>query len=103
MVNLDNQQTALRTAYPQAAGFTYNLAFNGADIDPFAGNTCSPNGDATQLTATTKCLKDNFRWINHTLNHPELNSTNYATTYAEINDNRTAGRRDRPERRRTAC
>lgn len=90
-VNLDARQTALRTAHPQASGFTFSLAYNGADIDPFAGNTCSPNGDATTLTATTKCLKNNFRWINHTLNHPELNATNYATSYSEINDNRTAG------------
>ncbi|AGL18810.1 hypothetical protein [Actinoplanes sp. N902-109] len=90
MVNLDNRQTALRTAHPQANGFTFNLALNGADIDPFAGNTCSPNGDATQLTATSKCLGTHFRWLNHTLNHYELNSTSYATTYAEINDNRTA-------------
>ncbi|WDZ83923.1 hypothetical protein [Micromonospora cathayae] len=91
LVNLDAKQSALRTAYPQAAGLTYNIAYNGSDIDPFAGDQCSPNGDATTLTATTKCLKNNFRWINHTFNHPELNSTNYATSYAEIDDNRTAG------------
>ncbi|MET8151676.1 hypothetical protein ACIBSW_38200 [Actinoplanes sp. NPDC049668] len=90
-VNLDNQQVALRAAHPQAAGFKFNLAFNGADIDPFAGSACSPNGGPTELTATTKCLKANFRWVNHTLNHPELNSTDYATSYAEINGNRTAG------------
>ncbi|TDC72669.1 hypothetical protein E1193_27240 [Micromonospora sp. KC606] len=91
VVNLDAQQTALRAAHPQAAGFTFNIAYNGAGIDPFAGDTCSPNGDATTLTATTKCLKNNFRWINHTFNHPELNTTDYTTTYNEINDNRTAG------------
>ncbi|GAA2523427.1 hypothetical protein Ahu01nite_056530 [Winogradskya humida] len=90
MVNLKDKQAALRTAHPQASGFTYNLALNGADIDPFAGSTCSPNGGATELTATSKCLKNDFRWLNHTLNHYELNTTNYATTYGEINDNRTA-------------
>jgi hypothetical protein len=90
MVNLDNQQAALRTAHPQASGFEFNLAMNGGDIDPFAGNQCSPDGDATQLTATSKCLSTHFRWLNHTLNHPELNFTDYATTYGEINDNRTA-------------
>jgi hypothetical protein len=92
MVNLDNQQIALRTAYPQATQFEYNLAYNGSDIDPFAGNTCSPDGGVSQLTATTKCLATHFRWLNHTWDHPELNSTDYATTYAEINDNRTAGK-----------
>ncbi|TDC37519.1 hypothetical protein [Micromonospora sp. KC213] len=90
-VNLAARQTALRAAHPKAAGFTFNIAYNGADIDPFAGDACSPDGDATTLTATTKCLKNSFRWINHTLNHPELNQTDYTTTYNEINDNRTAG------------
>jgi hypothetical protein len=90
-VNLAAQQTALHTAYPQAAGFKYNLAFNGADIDPFAGSTCSPNGGPAELTATTKCLASQFRWLNHTYNHPELNHSDYATTHAEILQNRTAG------------
>jgi hypothetical protein len=90
MVNLDNRQIALRTAHPQASGFEFNLAFNGADIDPFAGSACSPDGGPTQLTATSKCLATHFRWLNHTLDHPELNFTDYATTYAQINDNRTA-------------
>ncbi|XTZ17235.1 hypothetical protein ACQSSU_07700 [Micromonospora echinospora] len=90
-VNLDAQQTALRAAHPLASGFTFNIAYNGADIDPFAGDQCSPNGDATTLTATTKCLKNNFRWINHTFNHPELNTTDYATSYNEIDENRAAG------------
>jgi hypothetical protein len=92
MVNLDDEQISLRADFPQASQFEYNLAYNGSDIDPFAGNTCSPNGDATTLTATTKCLESHFRWLNHTLDHPELNSTDYATTYAEINNNRTAGK-----------
>jgi hypothetical protein len=87
MVNLDNRQAALSTAHP---GFTFNLAYNGADIDPFAGSACSPDGGPTELTATSKCLATHFRWLNHTFNHPELNFTDYATTYAEINDNRAA-------------
>ncbi|WP_089156359.1 Agd3-related carbohydrate deacetylase [Micromonospora sp. NBS 11-29] len=89
-VNLDARQTALRAAYPKAAGFTFNIPFNGAHIDPFAGSVCSPNGDATTLTATTKCLKNNFRWINHTYTHPRLDTTDYATTHGEIDANRTA-------------
>lgn len=89
--NLDAQQTALRTAHPLASGLTFTLAFNGASVDPFAGDTCSPTGDATTLTATSKCLKNNFRWIDHTFDHPALNDTDYTTTYNEINDNRAAG------------
>jgi hypothetical protein len=90
MINLDGRQSALRTAHPVAGGFTFNLAYNGADIDPFAGSACSPNGGPTELTATSKCLATHFRWLNHTFNHPELNFTDYPTTYGEINDNRTA-------------
>ncbi|MEV4703241.1 hypothetical protein [Actinoplanes sp. NPDC049316] len=85
MVNLDQRQDAIGN------GFTFNIAFNGADIDPFAGNQCSPDGGPNELTATTKCLASQFRWLNHTLNHPELNNTDYATTYAEILNNRNAG------------
>jgi hypothetical protein len=90
-VNLDNQQTALRAAHPLAANFTFNVAFNGADIDPFAGSNCSPDGGINELTATTKCLKSKFRWLNHTYNHPELNATSYNTSYQEIAENRAAG------------
>jgi hypothetical protein len=90
MVNLKDRQTALRAAHPQASGFTFNLAYNGVDIDPFAGNQCSPNGGPTELTATSKCLANDFRWLNHTFSHPELNHTDYATSYAEIADNRAA-------------
>ncbi|WP_416904181.1 hypothetical protein [Micromonospora echinospora] len=90
-VNLDAQQTALRTAYPLASGFTFTIPYNGFGIDPFAGDTCSPNGGPNTLTATSKCLKNNFRWINHTYSHPALNTTDYTTTYNEIVNNRTEG------------
>ncbi|WP_305784161.1 hypothetical protein [Symbioplanes lichenis] len=87
---LKTRQDALRTAQPQAAAFTLNLAYNGADIQPGSTTACSPDGGIDQLTSTSRCLKDDFRWINHTLSHPELNVTDYATTYAEIADNFSA-------------
>ena len=34
-----------------------------------------------------------MRWINHTLTHPKLNFTDYATSYAEITDNLTVARK----------
>ncbi|MEV8511731.1 hypothetical protein [Dactylosporangium sp. NPDC051484] len=87
------RQTALRTAYPLASGFTLNLAYNGGDADLNAGTTCSPNGGITTLTATSRCLSTKFRWLNHTLTHPELNSTDYATSANEISANRTVATR----------
>jgi len=52
-----------------------------------AGSACSPNGGVNALTATTKCLRNNFRWINHSLDHPKMNSTDYATSKTQINQN----------------
>lgn len=85
--NTHRQQVALRERYPLAATFTFNMAFNGGAADLDAGNACSPDGGVAELTATTRCLADSFRWINHTLNHPALNFTDHPTTRAEISDN----------------
>jgi len=83
------QQQSIRRTYPQAGGFTYNMAFNGADAVLPAGSACSPNGDISTLTATTKCLRNNFHWLNHTYSHLALNFTDYTSTYNEISNNRT--------------
>jgi hypothetical protein len=81
------QQNALRTRYPQASAFTFGMAYNGGDADLNAGSKCYPNGTIDQLTSTSRCLRNNFRWINHTLTHPKMNFTDYATNYYEINQN----------------
>jgi hypothetical protein len=88
--NLNVRQTALRNSYPLASAFTLNLAFNAGDANMAAGTTCSPNGGVSTLTATSRCLRTNFRWLNHTYTHPEMNFTSYATSAAEISQNRTA-------------
>jgi hypothetical protein len=88
--NLSLRQLALRLQYPVANTFTFNLAYNGADANLAAGSVCSPNGGIAQLTATSRCLRNQFRWINHTYTHPELNHTDYTTSYNEIAQNRTA-------------
>jgi hypothetical protein len=85
--NANTQQSNLRTQYPLASAFTMGMAFNGGDANLNAGSTCSPSGGTGQLTATTKCLKNNFRWINHSLDHPKMNATNYTTSYTQINQN----------------
>jgi hypothetical protein len=81
------QQNALRSRYPQASAFTFGMAYNGGDADLKAGSTCYPNGGINQLTSTSRCLRNRFRWINHTLTHPKMNFTDYATNYYEINQN----------------
>ncbi|GIJ72102.1 hypothetical protein Voc01_070190 [Virgisporangium ochraceum] len=87
--NAHVQQNALRAAYPLANGFTMHLAYNGGDANLQAGNTCAPNGGINQLTATSRCLAGEFRWVNHTHSHPKLNFTDYPTSLAEITQNVT--------------
>jgi hypothetical protein len=87
------QQNALRSGYPVAAGYTLNLPYNGGDITPSAPSQCSPSGTADALTSYSRCLASNFRWINHTVTHPEMNFTDYSTSRREIEDNLTLGRR----------
>ncbi|WP_179803159.1 Agd3-related carbohydrate-binding protein [Micromonospora purpureochromogenes] len=85
--NVSLRQQALRQKYPLAGGVTLGMAYNGGDANLNAGNRCYPNGGINKLTPTTRCLANQFRWINHTLTHPELNFTDYATSRAEIADN----------------
>jgi hypothetical protein len=82
--NTHIQQGALRKRYPLASEFKFHLAYNGGDADLTATPACYPNGTVAQMTATTRCLRLQFNWINHTVSHPELNSTDYATTRDEI-------------------
>jgi hypothetical protein len=83
------RQLALRAQYPLAKAFKFGVAYNGGDANLSAPAVCYPNGNVAQLTSTTKCLKSQFTWINHTATHPKLNFTDYATTKAEITDNLT--------------
>lgn len=87
--NVRTQQNALRSAFPQLSSFKVNAAFNGDGADLTAGKTCWPNGGVDKLTATSRCIKNDLEWINHTYSHLKLNATGYATTYDEINKNRT--------------
>jgi hypothetical protein len=81
------QQEALRERYPAAAGFTLNLAFNGSLLDPKAPPKCAAGGPSDSLSSYSRCLVGDFRWINHTMRHPPLNTTPYDVTRAEIADN----------------
>jgi hypothetical protein len=80
-------QLAIRRQYPLANTLKLGVAYNGGDADLNAPRQCSPNGTVDQLTATTRCLATQFTWINHTLSHPKMNFTDYATSYSEITDN----------------
>ncbi|SDW72137.1 hypothetical protein SAMN05421504_1011337 [Amycolatopsis xylanica] len=90
----NGQQIALRSLYPLAANFTLNLPYNGDGIVAGALPLCTSLLSPDPLTSFSKCLANNFRWINHTLTHPDLNTTTYAVNKAEIADNLTVGRQN---------
>lgn len=86
------QQAQLRDQFPVAAGFTLNLPYNAEDVDLTAPNKCSALNTPDALTSFSECMKNNFRWINHTFTHPEMNFTPYATNLTEIQKNLQVGR-----------
>jgi hypothetical protein len=87
---VSQQQAELRRRHPLAAGFTLNLAYNGAKLDPAAPPQYSTLGTPDSLTSYSRILRDEFRWINHTLTHPQMNFTPYTESYQEIRDNLVA-------------
>jgi hypothetical protein len=84
---VSEEQAELRKRYPVAASFTLNIAYNGSKIDPSAPGQCSTRDTPDALTSYSKYLRDDFRWISHTLTHPQMNFTPYSENYREIRDN----------------
>jgi len=84
---VSRQQTDLRQKHPQAAGFTLNLPYNGSKIDQDAPAQCRAEHTSDSLTSYSKCLADRFRWINHTMTHPQMNYTSYEQSLVEIKAN----------------
>lgn len=74
-----NWQSA-KQSDPRLANFVLSMAFNGAGAVPGA----YPNDD---LTDATEANQASFFWINHTFDHTNLNSVNYATAASEITQN----------------
>jgi hypothetical protein len=76
-------------------GFNLNLAYNadGADLDAPANcnlNAVSPD----RLTSMARCLRGNFRWVNHSFTHLNLDQPKwapYATSKLEITENLRVG------------
>ncbi|WP_228122599.1 Agd3-related carbohydrate-binding protein [Saccharothrix syringae] len=87
------QQRRLREDHPVAGDFTLTLAYNGGGLDPGAPARCSSADTGDPLTGYSRCLAGEFRWLNHTVHHPPLDSTTYAENAAEIADNLAIARR----------
>lgn len=74
-------QRSLITKYASVLpSFMLNLAYNGEGADttaPANGTSGATGCDLTlaspdPLTSTSRCLRNDFRWINHTLTHPKM-------------------------------
>ncbi len=99
-------QASMRTKYPalNSSGFqfTVNMAYNGdgADLTAPSNGTSGATGcnltlaSPDPLTSTTRCLRNDFRFINHTLTHLKMNDPLIATApvvRTEIRNNLTIG------------
>ncbi|MGH3715187.1 MAG: hypothetical protein ACRDT4_17245 [Micromonosporaceae bacterium] len=85
-------QNSLRNSYPLARQFAINVAYNGDGINRNAHALCTNLLSADPLTSYSRCLRTQFRWINHTLTHPKMNFTPYAENKFEIQENLRVGR-----------
>ncbi|WP_051794889.1 hypothetical protein [Kibdelosporangium aridum] len=90
VVGVKKEQDALRAAFPLARDFTLNLPYNAGLFDPGAPAVCSPEVKADELSAYSKCMVNEFRWLNHTYSHPAMHTTSYERNRKEIADNLTA-------------
>ena len=87
-------QNSLRSRYPLAKQFTLNIAYNGEGIKRNAHSMCTNLLSTDPLTSYSRCLRNQFRWINHTLTHPKMNQPNGSTSDEsfEIRENLRVGR-----------
>lgn len=81
------QQVDLREEHPLASEFVLNLPYNGGAFDVTAPAECTSTDTPDPLSSYSLCLHEEFRWINHTLSHPQMNTISYGESYSEIKDN----------------
>lgn len=87
---ISEQQKKLRAEHELAEEFVLNLPYNAGRFDTTSPAECTEENTPDPLSSYTMCLADEFRWINHTMNHPEMTRTDYAQSLAEIKDNLVA-------------
>ncbi|THF87046.1 hypothetical protein E7T09_07695 [Deinococcus sp. KSM4-11] len=83
-----NQQTALQNAFSVSSNFTFSMVFNGGGANTSAPASCDPNVVSPDpLTSMSRCLKWDFDWVSHTLQHEYMDSLNYADSLAQLKPN----------------
>ena len=80
------QLKRIRNTYPQARNLRYSIAFVGENAQLESPLNCNPY--SANLTAATRCIGDEFGWINHTFTERVMNNTDYDLSFYEITNNR---------------
>ena len=88
-----SQQRAVRSAYPVARNFRYAVAFNGAGAYTGAATFCFDPGPLARdpLSSVSRCLRGEFDWVNHTLEHQRMDVMDAATVQTQIASNFAVG------------
>ncbi|MDV6375277.1 hypothetical protein [Deinococcus arenicola] len=90
VLSISYQQAALRNQFKVAKDFKYAMAFNGGGASTSIFASClnffaSPDA----LTSMTKCLQNDFDWVNHTKNHLRMDVMDLKTANDQIAGNFT--------------
>ena len=86
-----DQLKRIRSTYPQARNLRYSVAFVGEPSEVESQVSCNRNSD--NLTAATRCIGNEFGWLNHTFTERVMNTTDYQTAYFEITENLNTARK----------
>ena len=81
-------------AWQQRTGLQMAMVYNMGGVDLYGG------AGADQLLAKFQQTKNQFRWINHTLEHPNLDCTTANYTRNQIAQNQTRFNQRLPDRAR---
>ncbi|OLV17880.1 Agd3-related carbohydrate-binding protein [Deinococcus marmoris] len=91
-LSVRDQQAAVRKDYSVARNFTYAMMYNGLGADILAPKTCSPStGVKDPLSAVTKCLSQDFDWVNHTRDHLLMDDLSLNESFNQIFQNTLIG------------
>ncbi|AIZ45883.1 hypothetical protein QR90_13600 [Deinococcus radiopugnans] len=92
LISVDYQQNDLRKDFKVASQFRYALVFNGGGAKTSSLGSCLFYWlGSDQLTSISKCLKNDFDWVNHTKDHLRLDVIDYKTASEQIAGNFTIG------------
>ncbi|MDO4244472.1 MAG: hypothetical protein Q4C89_00415 [Deinococcus sp.] len=93
-LSVRDQQNWIRWDFPLARNFRYAMAFNGGGAQTDVATLCTAlfTGVAKDsLSSVSKCLNDDFDWVNHTKDHLRMDVMDYATANAQLADNFAIG------------